>query len=366
MDISRISGDDTYFKKTIRDTINMTVVVTFIAEAYSFSLLIELIILPIISIVAMMQAVSSRSEEHVQIHKLCTGILTSAGLVYIGYGIFRAVTDLGGFATIETFLELTVPITLSILFLPFIYLMSVFVTYENRFIGLQWSIKDKSLLRYSKLKAIFSFGFNLELLRRWVREIQLRQPTNRAQVKEAISEVKRRRKIEKNPPEIEPDEGWSPYAARDFLSDVGLKTQDYYHSHNNEWVASSNMQELNSGLLSGDIAYYIEGNENSAKTLKLKLNINNPLSATDSDNYFRDICFILLYNALGEVPAEIVESIEHLENYLGTFKEYKLSISFDEFLGGASKGYSRILVIAHLGSKNSTSIKNRAYLPPSA
>lgn len=183
MDISRISGDDTYFKKTIRDTINMTVVVTFIAEAYSFSLLIELIILPIISIVAMMQAVSSRSEEHVQIHKLCTGILTSAGLVYIGYGIFRAVTDLGGFATIETFLELTVPITLSILFLPFIYLMSVFVTYENRFIGLQWSIKDKSLLRYSKLKAIFSFGFNLELLRRWVREIQLRQPTNRAQVK---------------------------------------------------------------------------------------------------------------------------------------------------------------------------------------
>ncbi|WP_137887910.1 hypothetical protein [Pseudomonas sp. 2FE] len=366
MDISRISDDSTYFKETIRDTINMTAVVTFIAEAYSFSLLVELIILPLISIVAMMQAIASRSEEHVKVQKFCTGILTSAGIIYLGYGLSSAMTDFGGFATTENLLEFTAPIMLSLLFLPFIYLMSAFVTYENRFLGLRYSIKDKSLIRYSKLKAIFSFGFNLESLRRWVREIQLRHPTNRAEINKTISEIKHRRKIEKSPPEVDLNEGWSPYAAKDFLSDIGLKTRDYHHSYNNEWTASSNMLELSNGLLPDNIAYYVEGNEKSAKLLKLKLNINNSASAADSDSLFKDTCYILLNKALGEVPVNMIESIENLESCLAIFEQYKLSISFDEFAGGAKKGYSRKLVIAHLGADNPSLGENGPDLFPTA
>lgn len=189
-DVSRISEDRTYFGKTVRDIIGATALVTFIAELYSFSLALEMLLVPLLTLVSLLQVVAKAKPEHAAVDKLMQSILIVAGLSYFGYGLYRIATDFSAFATGDTLREFTTPILLSLLFLPFIYGFSVYVTYESNFARLNWLMEDKKLRRWAKLRAALAFGLDLDLLRRWSREVVRIQPSNKGTVKDTIRSVK--------------------------------------------------------------------------------------------------------------------------------------------------------------------------------
>ena len=68
----------------------------------------------------------------------------------------------------------------------------------------------------------------------------------------------------------------SPMQACGFMNDHGLPTRAWRDSLGiNEFACSSSYRELGSGLLSNNLAYYVEGDKLSVKSLKLVLNVNN-------------------------------------------------------------------------------------------
>jgi hypothetical protein len=91
-----------------------------------------------------------------------------------------------------------------------------------------------------------------------------------------------------------------------------------------------------------NIAYYIEGNETAATLLKLKLNVNNPDTPTDSVEEFFSIAKLLLSKVLGEQSAE---------NFLGDvgmhFAEEGNHISLvrQDWNSGIKGGYNLMLSI---------------------
>ena len=63
--------------------------------------------------------------------------------------------------------EFLLPTVLTILFLPFLYCLAAWVSYENVFVRLGFLVKDPELRQFAKRRLLASFGFNFRRLNRW-------------------------------------------------------------------------------------------------------------------------------------------------------------------------------------------------------
>lgn len=346
MDANRISEDSTYFKKTVRDTVNATAIITFIAEAYSFSILAELVLFPLLFFVTAMHFMSENKNEHASVHRLMSGVLMAVGCIYIGYGIYVAATDLEGFATWNNLREFFIPIILSLLFLPYLYLISILISYELTWVNLRFSIKDISLRRYAMFQAMIRFHFDLEGVRRWKRNVGAYPPESREGILESISEVKEYQKRERNPSNVSPETGWCPIAATEFLLSENLKTSDYHRIYDNEWWASSTYLTINEeSLFSSKIAYYISGDEQAVKRLKLVLNVNNNEDSEVAEARFHQVCDGLFLSSIGDVPSEVLERISHDEDAEMVVNGRQIRLRKEVFVNASRGGYSRTMTI---------------------
>lgn len=346
-DVSRISEDNTYFRKTVRDTINATVAVTFIAELYTYSLTVELLMIPLLTMAALMQVMAKNNPEQAPVEKLSTAVLVIAGFSYLGHGIYQATTNFQDFMTWFNFREFINPILLSLLFLPFLYLFSIYVTYESNILRLHWLIKDNALRRYATCQAAIKFRFDLDLLRRWARELTVCQPSTRDEIRESINRIKLRKARERHPHHVDKKDGWSPSIAKNFLIAISLSTHDYHPSYDGMWFANSSMVELGGGFLPNNIAYYVEGDEQAAKRLKIILNINHPIDCADSESHFQNACDKLFNMAIGEIPHNLHEQIRGFQELYFVHLGRRIRLTKKDFMGGVNSGYSRILTIDH-------------------
>lgn len=315
LDVGRISEDNTYFRKTVRDTVSAAAVVTFIAEAYSFSLATELILIPLLTMMSGVQVLSENRPAHAQAGKLAAAILAMVGAAYVGYGMYGVVSDFQTFATWNTVREFFIPIVLSLLFLPYLYVVSVAVSYEMNFVALQWAVKDNALRRYAKVQAITRFRLDLDGLRRWKRHVCLFHPTSRDDIRRSIDEIKANQIRENDPPPVSRELGWCPTEATQFLKAYGLETGDYHRIEDGRWWAGSPMRELSDvAILPDNIAYYIEGDEKAAECLKLNLYVNDSPNGAASDSEFRTICAALLRAADVDVSPVLLEQMLHQDD----------------------------------------------------
>jgi hypothetical protein len=346
MDANRISEDSTYFKTTVRDTVNVTAIITFIAEAYGFSLLAELVLFPLLFFITAMRVMSENKNEHASVHRLMSGVLVTVGCIYIGYGVYMAATDFENFATWNNLREFFIPIILSLLFLPYLYLISILISYELTWFNLRFSIKDTSLRRYAMFQAMIRFHFDLEGVRRWKRNVGAYPPEGREGILASISEVKKYQKRERNPSNVSPETGWCPIAATEFLQSENLKTSDYHRIYDNEWWASSTYLTINEeSLFSSKIAYYISGDEQAVKRLKLVLNVNNNEDSEVAEARFHQVCEALFLSSIGDAPSKVLERISHDEDAKMEFNGRQIRLCKEAFVNSSRRGYSRTMII---------------------
>lgn len=354
-DIGRVSEDRTFFKKSVREALAITGILTFMVEFYSFSLSVELVAVPLLTLLVMLQ-IAADKPEHAQVGRLAGGLLSIVGLGYLAYSIYRTALDLKGFATLDNVREFGLPILLTICFLPFLYALVVYVVYERSFIGLTWAIPDVRLRRRAKWRAIFAFGFNIDLLQRWVGSVQRFNPTDPEALRLSFEEIRLLAKREANPPLLIEADGWSPYVAKDFLKDEGLATRPYHRSFENEWFAGSNYLEIGEGFgLKNNLAYYLNGNEHAVTELKLTLNINQPDSPADAEARFFDIGAILLAKSLGHEPALTIRDRFYGDSGSVEIEGKQIYFEKDFWQGGIPGGYSRRLSVRIIENSQDTS-----------
>jgi len=304
-EVVRIDEDSTYFRKVLRDALAGTAIVTFIAEFYTFSLPAELILVPLIFIVTATQTMANYRPEHARVGKLMGNILSGIGLFILCYATYQTAVHFAEFATIDTAREFTIPIILTILFLPFAYLFATYVTYERLFIRVEWAIENPSLRKYAKAHALIAFHLNHDFMKRWVLAVKLGRPKSEADVRRVIRELKYRKRREANPPHIPATSGWPPHVAKNFLSEEGITTNDY-HQDIIEWNAESKPIKINDEILSDTVSYYVVGDSISVKRLKLRLSANDWNDTSKSDQRFYELSEALLEKALGaEVAGDL-------------------------------------------------------------
>lgn len=275
--VPAIAEDEDYFRKALVDNFKVIAAFEFVVTFYTFPLWIELIVIPISAFLVMVQAYSERKSEYKIVTSTVTNALALMGITLTLYAGYKLATDFQSFAKRSTISDFMLPIVLATLYLPFLYALNLFVSYENAFVRIEIFTKNAPLRRHTKLAVLTKLNFRTKLLKRWLRNFNISRPTSPQEVEASIAQVKRIAGREKNPPPVDTANGWSPYEAREFLVSTGLKTSDYHPDQidGSQWYASSPYLEIGEEVLPNNIAYYVEGDEHTAHTLRLTANFNN-------------------------------------------------------------------------------------------
>ena len=184
------ANDQKFFKNAIKDNLKILIFLEFLINMYVFNILVELLLVPILFLLGAMIAISETDEKYEIARTFLNSIMVLIGLVITSYVLYMAVNDFERFATLENLENFYLPILLTTIFLPFIYFMALFVSYESLFTSLQFSVKDSSLLKYVKKRTLLAFSLNLWMLNKWSIHINSLRFNDKKGVDEAIREFK--------------------------------------------------------------------------------------------------------------------------------------------------------------------------------
>ena len=153
------------FKNMIMDNLKIVLIIEFIANAYSFSLLTEIIIFPLILLVVMSSTYIENKPEYSKTKPFYNFLQFVFGISVLSNSIWGFIIhykNIGLFDTIKSFI--LTPL-LGIAFIPFIYIFAVLVVYDSIKTRLKMGReKPKGCINYCIRKIFFSLRINLPKL----------------------------------------------------------------------------------------------------------------------------------------------------------------------------------------------------------
>lgn len=293
----KIESDKAFYRAAVVEALSINAILSFIASSHSFSLPIELALAGTLIFLAVLNVFSDRAEKLKSFHTITSFLLIILALLMLSKSVYHIVTSWQEFTTSHTARELASPILLTTMFLPFLYGIHVYTTYERVSSAFNFLVKDPALSKHVLRRLIAGFRLDLAGLEKWRRHIGLFPPQSTAEINESIDEIKAVRKREKYPHRVKPVFGWLPNHATVFLAPVDLSTNDYHRTYDG-WTACSRYHDIGDDLLPSNLAYYVEGDEFVVSKLKLVLSVNVPQSADQAYECFFQTIALLVKSAV--------------------------------------------------------------------
>lgn len=276
--------------------------------------MLSFFIVPFSFIIGGLYALSEIYEEYKPAKKFIEKILCFIGTIIIIHLVYNVFKDYKNLFTIENLLNFLLPLFLSVLFFPFICSVFLFLKYETIFKKLNKIIKDKELRLKINLCLLLQFNLRYYLLERWYNLIVNRDINNFDQVRSYVILAKELNGLEKKLPEINSNNGWSPYTAKKFLNEADLIT-GYYHPcyDSDEWWSFSSI-EIGNASLQNSVEYYIYGKKEAATRLKLKIIVFKDYDQEIKVKFISIVKLLFSKSVSKELPNRVIKSISNLEN----------------------------------------------------
>jgi len=135
----------------VRDSLSVLIVVEVLVETYTFSLPIELIIVPTVTLIAVMGAVAEIREEHKPVAKILGNVQALVGFVLIAVVVRRAALD-PDHSFVAALWSSLIVVVLSLATWPYVCFLRLVFAYE----GMLWRIGwKKNVSRVFKHLAAF-------------------------------------------------------------------------------------------------------------------------------------------------------------------------------------------------------------------
>jgi hypothetical protein len=165
------SKEEDVFRKVVADNFRIVILLEFLLNTYTFSLPVELILMPLIALVAMIGEYASWHAEHAPVAKLMQIVQALFGFAILAYAAARAISDLGSLASLDTFRSVALAPLLSALFIPFLYVFLVAVKYQEVFVRLEIGAeKDPSVKRYARRRILAYVRLSMKMLHLLLRD----------------------------------------------------------------------------------------------------------------------------------------------------------------------------------------------------
>jgi len=143
-----------------------------------------------------------------------------------------------------------------------------------------------------------------------------------------------------------PLKNWQkPEIAKKFLDQNGIYTNQYKNRLGHEYVSFSSYQDIGSATpLPNNIAYYVKGDSDTVKTLKLVLNVNQPNDAQTAHSVMLNHSQTLYQEVFAkELPPNLKEAITKGKQDQLEIEGCVVTLNREDWPTG--KGYSLELVI---------------------
>ena len=137
-------ADETYIKKILKDNLKFTMILEFFMSTFTFNIWIELAIIPVITIITVMNVIAERKEEYKNVHKLLDSVLAIAGFWIFYETIKIGINEYKQLNIINTLVSFIIPISYLILIIPLEYALELYSKYELLFLRMTFKEeKDK-------------------------------------------------------------------------------------------------------------------------------------------------------------------------------------------------------------------------------
>jgi hypothetical protein len=180
--------DPAFFRRRLAQAFTYAVIISFLVNVYTFPVYVEIALVPIVSILAIELVFAQSRDEFKGAMPLITVLLAIAVGSMFWNAIDRIAHDADGFTTASTLRLLLAPVVLTLLLLPFVYLMALWISYSSLYFTLNWQMDEKSLLGYAKWRAFQRCRFRLSRIRHLglVHSAELLRASSRVHVDRAL------------------------------------------------------------------------------------------------------------------------------------------------------------------------------------
>lgn len=159
--VSRES-DERFILNVLKDNLKFTIIIEFIYSTFTFGLLVELLIIPIITILTIIDAITEHKKEYHTVHEFIQYIFVIIG-IWLFYETFKiGLREYKELNILNTFVSFMIPIIYLILIMPLEYAIELYSKYETLFFRISFkNSNDKKVIRKRKLLIIKECGLSI-------------------------------------------------------------------------------------------------------------------------------------------------------------------------------------------------------------
>lgn len=140
-----------FFRKLLKDNIAVAVIIEFFVGFWTFSLTVELIIVPATVFISAIYAIASSDKKHLSVKRFLEASFAVWGVVLLINAISCLFNSPRAFFNLYTLKLLLLPAVLLILNLPVVYGMALYNMYEQVFIRVKGVKKEQQKMKWQVL-----------------------------------------------------------------------------------------------------------------------------------------------------------------------------------------------------------------------
>lgn len=322
--------DFSFFKKVIKDNVKIILVFEFIVNFYTFSLPIELLLVPTVSFIGIIQAFTEISQKQEPNHKKvasCFGkiaLILSVGLII--FVVFKTIADYENLFTIYNIKSFLLPINLTLLSLPFYYGLALYMEYESLFTIIKHLNRYKSpsipkkLIRASLLHANININ-KLSRIRKYHSYFNPEKETPYSYIKRIANKPQYTIGTNAKLPIFN-----DIAKMLQILSDCELGEMEEWMNKGGDYYSSSSrfyyFKSAENGILDNSMQYLLTGKETYINQVDIMLNIGLEQNSQVALKIFKDLVLKTLNATNIPIPIELIQNIELFRKYTKEFDNY--------------------------------------------
>jgi hypothetical protein len=176
LNVNKLAEDGNLLKNLIKDNLKLILVIEFVFRFYQFNFWHELLLIPVIAFLIMMIPFVENKNVTPYPNTIKSILETSLLvliLIIVINSIINIIKDWEQFFSIDNLKAFMLPIILSMALIPWVYLIVVYLHYENIFTRLRHLLQGNDYKQYAKRRVVFKCGINLSKLKSMSKKINV-------------------------------------------------------------------------------------------------------------------------------------------------------------------------------------------------
>lgn len=156
-----ISNDITkgYYAKYVTDNLKFVSIIEFIISSFTFNIVIEIIIIPVLLIFSIADLMSTGKAK-----SIIVAFQSIIGLSFLCFSILTALSNISSINNYDMLYSFLIPIAMSLLFIPISYLYGIYAKYEILFLNMNEPDNREIRMRH-RIKAVRACGISFRRIR---------------------------------------------------------------------------------------------------------------------------------------------------------------------------------------------------------